>query len=92
MSICPALGGINPARMFKSVDFPQPLGPTIDTNRRAGTSKLIPSMATNAPKLLAIFRTVIAGKVHPGIDPASFSREEFVCVELRDIELIQPFI
>jgi hypothetical protein len=41
----PVEGSIKPARMLKSVDLPQPEGPTIETNSPALASMSIPSSA-----------------------------------------------
>src|SRR4030095_14370076 len=48
----PPVGDVRPAMMFKSVDFPQPLGPTNETNVPAATSSVTPSMAVSAPNRL----------------------------------------
>src|SRR5690242_14568288 len=42
----PAVGRVSPDIMFKSVDFPQPLGPTIVTNSPPATDSDVFSTAT----------------------------------------------
>ena len=50
MRMVPVVGWINPAARFSNVDFPQPLGPTTDTNDPGRTSKSISRTAVYAPK------------------------------------------
>ena len=47
-STSPPEGDKSPAMMLNRVDFPQPLGPRIETNAPRGTSKLTSSMAVTA--------------------------------------------
>ena len=46
MAICPDVGLSNPARMLRSVVFPQPDGPTTAQNSPAAISRVIPWRAT----------------------------------------------
>src|SRR4030095_8315068 len=57
----PPVGGVRPAMMFKSVDFPQPLGPTNETNVPAATSSVTLSTAMSAPNRLTTSRNARAG-------------------------------
>src|SRR5260370_25607051 len=53
----PALGGVNPPMIWNSVDFPEPDGPTIDTNSPAPTSKFTPrSACTSTSPARYVFR------------------------------------
>src|SRR5215467_8920189 len=49
----PRLAGSNPARIFRSVDLPQPEGPTTATNSPSATVKSMPSSATTVPRGVA---------------------------------------
>src|SRR4029453_13947027 len=57
----PPVGGVRPAMMFKSVDFPPPLGPTTETTVPAATSSVTPSTAVCAPNRLTTSRSDSAG-------------------------------
>ena len=48
--------------MFKSVDFPHPLGPTIETKVPAATSRLTPSTAVCVPNRLTTSSRTSAGE------------------------------
>src|SRR5665213_510313 len=48
----PAVGAIRPAIIRSTVDFPQPLGPTIETNSLPSTEKLARSTAIAEPNRL----------------------------------------
>src|SRR5262244_3407794 len=49
----PRLAGSNPARIFRSVDLPQPEGPTTATNSPSATLKSMPSSARTVPRGVA---------------------------------------
>src|ERR1700731_4769467 len=66
MWTCPAVGAISPAAMWRSVDFPQPVGPTMATNSPSATESdvlLIAGYATLSAKrkVTAMSRSAIAG-------------------------------
>jgi hypothetical protein len=50
-SIAPVVGGISPETSISNVLFPQPLGPTMDTNSPASIDRSIsPSACTSPPR------------------------------------------
>ncbi len=59
----PASGASSPQTSSSSVDFPQPLGPTTATPRRAATRRSTPSSASDRPERLAH-----AGERHAGLN------------------------
>src|SRR4029453_2165003 len=84
----PPVGGVRPAMMFKSVDFPQPLGPTNETNVPAATSSVTPSTAVSAPNRLTTSRSDSAGV--DARDMASFAsphRGKFVRVDSGSVDV-----
>src|SRR5207245_267335 len=67
--ISPALGRVNPAMAFRSVDLPQPEGPSRQTNSPAATSRSMRSSATIAPNSLRTPRTsrAASGMLEPAV-------------------------
>jgi hypothetical protein len=49
IQISPAVGDRKPATIFKSVDLPHPLGPTMQRNSEVSMPKLTPWTAGTAP-------------------------------------------
>src|SRR4051794_39000807 len=84
----PALTACRPAMMFSSVDFPQPLGPTIETKLPAATSRLTPSTAVCVPnRLTTSLRFSAARACAGGIERfASFLRRELVRIDTSHVD------
>ena len=62
MSRLPDVAERSPATSLRNVDFPQPDGPTIETNSPALIVVLMPLIASeSAPKLIASSRAAING-------------------------------
>src|SRR5204863_9474547 len=75
-SALPLSGRSNPAMMFRSVDLPQPDGPTIATNSPSATEKLTPSTTASAtPSETKLFlrssTTILLADIAPphGLEP-----------------------
>src|SRR4029453_12181675 len=84
----PPLGGVRPAMMFKSVDFPQPLGPTNETKVPAATSSVTPSTAVSAPNRFTTSRSDSAGVDARGMDSfALLHRGKFVRVDSGGVDV-----
>src|SRR5690242_10318844 len=84
MTTSPASGRMKPASMLRSVDLPQPDGPTIATNSPSRTVKLTSSMTGSVPlseaKLLRRLRISILVRIAPP-DPADLLQHAHDAVE-----------
>src|SRR5881397_1985229 len=88
-STSPPVMGSNPAMIFKSVDLPQPLGPTIETNVPAAMSRLMRSRAVCVPNCLTTSLSVSARGVSPdGMRTLSSPRRgKLAGVDAVDVDL-----
>jgi hypothetical protein len=57
----PALGASSPAIILKSVDFPHPEGPTIETKEPCSIENEVGATADSAPKDFSVFERVSTG-------------------------------
>jgi len=71
-AIRPLEGLASPAIRFNTVDFPQPLGPTIDRNDPAATSSVMSRTASYAPKDFETDSSEIALEQRPGFVEDNF--------------------
>src|ERR1700752_3391448 len=73
MRTCPELCSSSPAMMRRSVDFPQPDGPTKTTNSPSATSRSTPLMTSTLPKDLRIFSRWSEPMVSSEVDGAALA-------------------
>src|SRR5581483_11087933 len=67
----PALAGRNPATRLSSVDFPQPLGPSRQTNSPGATVRSIPDTIWLVPNAMPTRSSLISAPVKTGAEPAA---------------------